>query len=50
MPYGVLAEQMVQRFESWEDLERHKVTIGEARLACSPLAVRIETGRRPAAA
>lgn len=29
MPYGVLAEQAVQRFASYEDLDRHKVTIEE---------------------
>jgi len=29
MPYGNLAEQAVQRFASYEDLEKHKVTIEE---------------------
>ncbi|MGB9630971.1 MAG: cyclic 2,3-diphosphoglycerate synthase [Candidatus Methanodesulfokora sp.] len=29
MPYGDLREQVVQRFESLEDLERHKTTIEE---------------------
>jgi predicted GTPase len=29
MPYGDLAKQAVQRFQSYEDLEKHKVTIEE---------------------
>lgn len=29
MPYGNLAEQAVQRFENYEDLEKHKVTVEE---------------------
>jgi predicted GTPase len=29
MPYGHLAEQAVQRFETYEDLDRHKCTIEE---------------------
>jgi len=29
MPYGNLAEQAVQRFETYEDLAKHKVTIEE---------------------
>jgi len=29
MPYGTLAEQAVQRFETYDDLSKHKVTIEE---------------------
>lgn len=29
MPYGDLTKQIVQRFETYEDLEKHKVTIEE---------------------